>query len=349
MIGFEDKEYFNPVLSTAKELLIAQGKNDIVTMLNNAHISVMQTAYDNWNGGINFYTVYVDINVSEFVKLEIETVEKIIVETLNTVTRYTDSEVFSQVIISPKSSSKIDWSLIDISKHELLKQIDYLKNTMISVSTGGQRIQSAEQQYKQTYNEVSQQLRKLGIENPNNYDSLWSWYGKWSSDFPHYQERRDYINEMYKQLVAVFFDAEQTKIVDIKVDLSGWDKINRTIIEINKREKQAQSEEQFQAVGMLCRELIITLAQSVYDSEKHPNVDGIEISKTDAKRMLEAYITIVLAGNESEELRAYAKITNKLANTLTHKRTATKKEMMFCTSATLALVNFVGVLENKIS
>jgi hypothetical protein len=79
---------------------------------------------------------------------------------------------------------------------------------------------------------------------------------------------------------------------------------------------------------MLCRELIITLAQTVYIPEKHPIIDNIEISKTDAKKMLEAYISVVLVENESEELRAYAKATNKLANTLTHKRTATKKEIL---------------------
>jgi len=348
MIGFENKEHYKPVFTTVKELLLAQNKDDIVIMLNNADISVMQTYHDNWNGGIDYYTVYIEINVSDFVKFEIESVEKIILEALNTATRYTDSDVFSQVIVSPKASSKIDWSLFDFSKQELLKQIEYLKNTMISVSTGGPRIQTVEQQYKQTYNDVCQQLKKLDIDNPNYYDSLWSWHGKWSNDFPHYQERREYINEMYKQLVSTLSEVENTKIMDVKVDLKDWDKINRTINEIKKREQQAKTEEQFQAVGMLCRELIITLAQTVFDTEKHPSTDGTQISNTDAKRMLDAYIVIVLAGNESEDLRAYAKLTNKLANTLTHKRTATKKEMMLCTSATLALVNFVGILENKI-
>jgi RNAse (barnase) inhibitor barstar len=348
MSYFEDKECFKPVFKTVKELLKAQNRNDIVVMLNNAEISISCTGYDNWNGGINFYTMYIDVNVSEFVKLELETVEKVIVEALTTATRHTESEVFSQVIISPKSNSKIGWSLSDLSKQEFLKQIDFLKNTMISVSTGGQRIQSVEKDYNQIYNEINQELKKLDIENPNDYDSLWNWYGKWRSEFPTYQERRDYINNMYKTLINILSEAEETRIVDINVNLSNWDKISRSIIEIKKREQQAQNEEQFQAVGMLCRELIITLAQTVYDSQKHISIDGVEISKTDAKRMLDAYITVVLAGGESEELRAYAKTTNKLANVLTHKRTATKKEMMLCTSATLALVNFLGVLEDKI-
>lgn len=348
MPKFENKEYFKPVLNTVKEILNTQHKADVVAMLNSANISVIQTAYDNWDGGINYYTIYVNVPVQEFVKFHIPTIEKEIVSILNVVTRDDNSEVFSEVVITPKSNSKVDWSLIECSQQELLKHINYLKNILISVSTGGPRIQSVEPQYKQTYEYVKRQLKRIDVDNPNDYDSLWNWHGKWSNNIPSYQGRRDHINEMYKPLIDILSEVEDTRIVDIRVDLQGWDKINRSIGEIKNRERQAQNEEQFQAVGMLCRELIITLAQTIFDSTKHPSIDGTAISKTDAKRMLEAYVAVVLAGNESEELRAYARTTNKFANTLTHKRTATKKEMMLCTSATLALINFIGVLEDKI-
>jgi hypothetical protein len=130
---------------------------------------------------------------------------------------------------------------------------------------------------------------------------------------------------MYETTFTILSEVEDEKIVDVKINLTDWDKIKRGIIEINKREKQAENEEQFQAVGMLCRELIISLAQAVYNPEIHPSLDGVEISNTDAKRILESYVSVVLSGGANEGLRAYAKITNKLANVLTHKRTATKK------------------------
>jgi hypothetical protein len=146
--------------------------------------------------------------------------------------KYTDNDYFSQVIISPKSDSKIEWSLIDITKQELLKQFEYLKNTMISVATGGQRIQNVEQQYKGIYLHINSILRKLDIDNPNIYDNLWSWYEKWRTDFPRYQERRNFINEMYNPLINMFYEVEDSKIVDIKLDLSDWDEINRTILKL---------------------------------------------------------------------------------------------------------------------
>lgn len=65
----------------------------------------------------------------------------------------------------------------------------------------------------------------------------------------------------------MFLETEDEKVFDIKVNLTDWEIIKRGIMEINKREKQAENEEQFQAVGILCRELIISLAQTVYNSE----------------------------------------------------------------------------------
>lgn len=42
------------------------------------------------------------------------------------------------------------------------------------------------------------------------------------------------------------------------------------------------------------------------------------------------------------------KNTNKLANLLTHKRDASRKDMLLAVSATIALINFVGILEDKV-
>ncbi|MDR1973976.1 MAG: hypothetical protein LBQ31_04795 [Bacteroidales bacterium] len=349
-MNFENKEHLRPILNTAKELLKAQGKNELVDMFNNADIKVRQTGYDNWNGGVNFYTMYIDIDVPEYVKIENLNSEKYIIMALNTATKDIISEKFENIIITPKAISKIDWTLIEnvSNKKELIRQVEYLKETMISVATGGPKIQSIDEQYQQVYYDVERLLKKLDVENPNPHNTLWNWYSKWSNDIHSYQGRREYINGIYNPLISILSEAEGAKTVDVKVDLSDWDKINRNIIEINKREKQALDEEQFQAVGMLCRELITTLALIVFDLEKHTSLDGTDIGRTDAKRMLDAYIAVAIAGGESEELRAYAKATNRLANALTHKRTATKKEMMLCTSATIALINFIGVLEDKI-
>lgn len=349
-MGFEKDEYFKPVLNTSIRLLSEQGEDKIVSLLNSSTVYASQTHHDSWNGGIDYYTVYIEVSVPDFASIQsqIDSFEQKILDSLNTVIRNTENDSFSQVIISPSLANSVDWTLLNIPKQELVDGIEFLNNTMVSVATGRQTIEEADPDYKKIHIKVNSALNSIGVENPNKYRSLWEWYGKWKRDFETYQERRDYISNLYKPIYDLLAEDHEFKVVDVNIDLTDWDKIKFAITEIKKREKAATRIEQFQAVGTLCRELIITLAQTVYNEVDHPSLDGVKVSKTDANRMLESYIKAVLSGKENEELRSYAKSTNKLANWLTHKRSSTKRDMMLCTSATLTLVNFIGVLENKI-
>ena len=53
------------------------------------------------------------------------------------------------------------------------------------------------------------------------------------------------------------------------------------------RLEAAGNEEQCQTVGLICREVLISAAQEVFDPERHPALDDTEPSDTDARRMLE--------------------------------------------------------------
>ena len=223
-MGFENKEEFRPILTTAKELLIASGEVELVKILNSAELSVIQTSYDNWNGGIYYYTMYVNVSVPDFVRLQscnIEDIEKRILEAINTASRSIDDEVVGQVLITPKSVAKVDWSLLDgISKKDLENKIEYLRNVMVSVATGGQRIQDVEKEYSQIYNQVAISLKKIDVENPNPFKSLWDWYGKWRNDFPKYQERRDYIRKTPNSRIVQYDMGNLTDEFPVSVSLA---------------------------------------------------------------------------------------------------------------------------------
>jgi hypothetical protein len=63
---------------------------------------------------------------------------------------------------------------------------------------------------------------------------------------------------------------------------TGWQKVDRQLQEVRLTLEGAQAEEQFQAVGLLCREVLISVAQESYDKTRHPSLDGVEASDTDA-------------------------------------------------------------------
>lgn len=128
---------------------------------------------------------------------------------------------------------------------------------------------------------------------------------------------------------------------------TGWTKVDRQHAGIRQQLKSSLNTEQFQTVGTLCREVLITLAETVYDSVKHVHRDGIHVSRTDAARMLEAYFENELKGSSNEELRAHAKAALKLANALQHKRTADFRMAALCAEATASTINVVAVVSGR--
>jgi hypothetical protein len=109
----------------------------------------------------------------------------------------------------------------------------------------------------------------------------------------------------------------------------------------------AETEEQFQAVGLFCREALISLAQAVYDPIRHPTLDGKPASATDAGRMLEAYIAVEFAGSANEELRRHARSALALTLALQHRRTAKFREAAISSEATTAVVNLIAIVSGQ--
>lgn len=94
---------------------------------------------------------------------------------------------------------------------------------------------------------------------------------------------------------------------------TGWQKVDLQLQEVRLRLDTSETEEQCQAVGLLCREVLITVAQEVYDACRHASPDGVAPSDTDAARILEAFFGVELKGSPNDEARAHAKTALRLA------------------------------------
>jgi hypothetical protein len=235
-----------------------------------------------------------------------------------------------------------------MTENELIQLLEKLRNLMVSVATGGPRIDVVKGDYSRTYEEVAIGLNELGIENPNPYSDLWEWYGRWSGgDLPSYQSRRLFIAEMFNPLIAHLRSRASGLSAGAEQEPTGWPKVDRTIGEIRKRVAEAQNEEQFQAVGLLCREALISLAQSVYDPAKYPTLDGVQAAPTDAKRMFDAFMAVELAGDSLEFARKHARAAFDLANQLQHRRTADFRQAALCAEATASVVNVIAIISGR--
>jgi len=126
--------------------------------------------------------------------------------------------------------------------------------------------------------------------------------------------------------------------------ISDGYRVDRAIYEMKQRISVADTEEKFQAIGMLGRETLITTAQQVFDRDLHKTEDGVNPSDTDSKRMLDAYFMYTLSGSANERYRKFAKSAVDLANHLTHDRMAEKSDAEMCITAVTAVINLVRAL-----
>jgi hypothetical protein len=234
-------------------------------------------------------------------------------------------------------------AVTEMTDAELIQAIESLRNTMVSVATGGPRIGEVDNQYQRTFRDVATTLQSRGIENPIPFASLWDWYGRWSSgDLPSYQSRRQFASELFNPLLTRIRSGKAQEF-----EPTGWARVDRNVGELRDKLAAAKVEEHFQTVGLLCREALISLAQAVFVAEQHPTVDGVKASSTDAKRMLEAYFVVELGGGANDEARKHARSALDLAVNLQHKRTATFREAAMCVEATTSVINIIAIVSGR--
>jgi hypothetical protein len=232
-----------------------------------------------------------------------------------------------------------------VTTDELVQLLDRLKATMIAVATGGPRIGDVEGAFARDYDKAAIELERRRIQNPLPYRDLWDWYGRWSSgDMPSWQSRRQFVNGLFNDLLRTIQAQQENPLQERTVEPTGWSRVDRNVTEVRKRLETASTEEQFQAVALLCRETLISIAQEVFDPTKHPTRDGVAASASDAKRMLEAYIATEFAGDANEHIRKHARAAYDLSAQLQHRRTATFRDAAACAEATTSLVNLIAIM-----
>ena len=143
------------------------------------------------------------------------------------------------------------------------------------------------------------------------------------------------------------FAAQSANRMAVFDEPTGWPKVDRQCLEMRSRLDAAATEEQFQAVGLLCREVLISAAQEVHDPARHPPVDETKPSDTDAKRMLEAIFEVEMKGSSNEEARAHAKAAVRLALALQHKRLADFRTAALCAEGTFSVVNMLAIISGR--
>jgi hypothetical protein len=126
-----------------------------------------------------------------------------------------------------------------------------------------------------------------------------------------------------------------------------WKRVRRELekARVALSDAKAEEPEDFQHVGLGCRELLRSVALAVYDPERHPPPEGdLPLRPDDTKGMLGHYIEAELA-NERKELRAVVRTAAVHAEAVTHRREGSRLQAELCVTACDSVMTMIESIE----
>ena len=140
------------------------------------------------------------------------------------------------------------------------------------------------------------------------------------------------------------YAAKPVSFVRATREPTHWEKVDRQVVAMRNQVTRASSEEEYQTVGHLGREVMISLAQAVIDPSEATSEDGSTPSNTDAARLLDIYIGKILPGGGNEALRRAVRGAVKATSAVLHDRRATLKDAALVAELVCASVNLMHIL-----
>ena len=218
------------------------------------------------------------------------------------------------------------------------------------MATSGGDINDFDDYYAARQARLVQECAAVGIKYENPHEGLWDWFHYWKAQgFDSWAQRRQYVRKLFTGPIASAAGRINRPGPTTEREPTGWERVDRALAKARMLLNSAAVEEDWQSVGLLCREVLISLAQAVHDPEVHLTTDekGTVISRTDAKRLLEAWLQQEHEGGSNKEIRAHIRASLDLANNLQHRRTATRQLAALCLEATSSAVAVVAILAGR--
>ncbi|MCM3656334.1 hypothetical protein M3147_03625 [Agromyces mediolanus] len=193
-------------------------------------------------------------------------------------------------------------------------------NTIVSVGTGGPRIQAVEAEYKRNARRLDTNFKRLGLDPPFPWATLWGWHGFYSQNLSTYRERREHIVDLTQSALSALDDLESRGEVHDPAagdETPTWENLNARIAGLVKEYSAARDRDDWQDVGRRSREILIDFGKLIADPAIVPS--GQEVPKgADAKSWFDLFLARHAVGRDKSELRATMRAVWDLSQKVTH-------------------------------
>lgn len=193
-------------------------------------------------------------------------------------------------------------------------------NTILSVGTGGERIQNVDARWQRDMRTLNANFRRLGLQPPFPWNGLWDWHGFYSTILPTYHERRSHIRELTQVALEQLDQIEAWGGIHDPAsddDTPTWENLNGRISGLIEEYSSARDRDGWQDVGRRSREVLIDFGKLIADPGLVP--EGKEPPKRgDAKAWFDLFLAKYAEGRDKAELRATMRAVWDLAQKVTH-------------------------------
>lgn len=332
-------------LETVRQLLRARGHVSVAALLQGARVDLAASGQytRQWQHVLDMAEVYAPIpDYLQLIGLP-QWAKDEILQTIREVWP-TRQHVVDIVDVQFRPES-VDAKEAITSKEHLLEEANWLERCLADLATGRTQVSSTGLEYKRRLGSFEDALVRQEISNPIPSDDLPLWSARLrAGEFPTRQSWREYISRLFEPVKDQLRTETSLRDTSMRKGTTGWSLVRRQLRKTQSQLRGANHEEDFQVVGLLCRETIISTAQTVYHPDRHPSQDGTRTSTTDAKRMLDDYIAVELGGASNKAARKHARAALDLANSLQHQRTADYRTAALCASATESAARVIAII-----
>jgi hypothetical protein len=225
--------------------------------------------------------------------------------------------------------------------------IERICELMVRVATTQERPAKLNDLYKRHHRALDAVLLRLGIRHPNQFEDLWKWYWRATDrSLPSYLSRRRFVDELYGPVrIALQAQARGLKEVkgalDVDVPRSNSPAVDRKMARLRQLVRTASTDDEFNAVGLQCLNVLKALGLEVFKPDDHLPEDEEMPKPDDSKRRLSLFLKAVAPGPQGERLRRLVRAAYDQAQEIKHRDHPTHSDMGVAADATAFVVSAV--------
>jgi hypothetical protein len=237
------------------------------------------------------------------------------------------------------------------SRYEWLQHLIHAqRDLLITVALGEVPPGDADGEYRSRQEDLADGLVEAGLPSPFPWRSLWGWHTFYSQRLATPIDQRAYVDLLADSVLSKLGAAHSEQEGDVLGwTAKSWNTISDRLKEVRRDLADAKTLDDYQDVGRRCREIVIAVANLLFDDRMVPDSQTAPHG-SNAKARIDLIIEALLQDADGRpELRALfrnlARSVWDLSQTVTHSSSAGRLDARASFEATLLMCTLLRDLE----